>query len=364
MQKILIIEDETDIRETIVDTLEFAKYNVQSAPNGAEGIEKAQTFQPDLILCDVMMSGISGYEVLKELRQKPTTFEISFIFLTAKVAKEDRRKGMAMGADDYLAKPFTSSEVIEAVQTRLDRHTRLKKYNSQQMQSLREYINRTLPHELRTPLTGILGYLYLLEDSVQDMDMSTIQSMLGTIKNSSERLGALVENFISFSQLQVTRSNSELREKLRNSDNFQNFELIIHESIEKEAYRFKRMEDVQIRVEAAPVRIFRDHAGKLIRAIVSNAFKFSAQGTAIEIIGQVVGDSYLLTIANQGRGMSHEQIDNIQAQTQFEREEYEQQGAGMGLATAQIVLEIYEGEMIIESEQGAKTSVLIRLPLA
>ena len=158
MTKILVIEDEAAIRETIVDTLEFDSYDVTSARNGVEGVQLAQSYQPDLILCDVMMPKLDGYGVLLELSQIPNLSKVPFIFLTAKATKEDMRRGMSLGADDYLTKPFTSQELLDAVNTRLERHTQLQKYNTQQMDFVRQYINLTLPHELRTPLNAIIGF--------------------------------------------------------------------------------------------------------------------------------------------------------------------------------------------------------------
>ena len=145
MTSILVIEDETSIRESIIDALEFAKYNVEAARNGVEGVQLAQSYKPDLILCDVMMPELDGYGVLLELSQMPDLSRVPFVFLTAKATRDDMRHGMALGADDYLTKPFTSQELLEAVKSRLERHKQVQKYNMQQMEFVRQYINLTLP---------------------------------------------------------------------------------------------------------------------------------------------------------------------------------------------------------------------------
>lgn len=126
MAKILVIEDEMEIRANLMDLLDAEGYEIVGADNGATGIMGALEHKPDLILCDVMMPELDGHDVLYTLRQEPETSLIPFIFLTALADKGDVRKGMNLGADDYLTKPFTRAEVLEAVSTRLDKKDSLQ----------------------------------------------------------------------------------------------------------------------------------------------------------------------------------------------------------------------------------------------
>lgn len=119
MKKILLIEDNTDVRENTAEILSLAGYTVTTAPNGKVGVEKAQTENPDLIICDIMMPELDGYGVLHILNKNPETASIPFIFLTAKAEKTDMRKGMTLGADDYLTKPFDDTDLLNAIETRL-----------------------------------------------------------------------------------------------------------------------------------------------------------------------------------------------------------------------------------------------------
>ncbi|MEM1319701.1 MAG: response regulator [Bacteroidota bacterium] len=124
MKKILIIEDTYEVRDNIVEILSLSNYEVDEAENGIIGIEKAQTSPPDLILCDVMMPDLDGFGVLHILSKKPVTANIPFIFLTAKSEKADFRKGMNLGADDYITKPFDPHELLEVVEMRLKKNER------------------------------------------------------------------------------------------------------------------------------------------------------------------------------------------------------------------------------------------------
>lgn len=127
MKTILLIEDNTEMRENIAEILELGKYKVITAQNGKEGVKYAQEGSPDLIICDIMMPELDGYGVIHLLNMDPRTANIPFIFLTAKSEKTDMRKGMNMGADDYLTKPFDDMELLNAVEMRLKKNERLRK---------------------------------------------------------------------------------------------------------------------------------------------------------------------------------------------------------------------------------------------
>ncbi|MBE9079365.1 response regulator [Romeria aff. gracilis LEGE 07310] len=138
MSKILIIEDETAVRENLLDLLEAEDYDVVSAENGYLGTKWAMEHIPDLIICDVTMPEVNGHEVLESLRQNPETATIPFIFLTAMADKTDIRKGMALGADDYLTKPFQREELLGAIATRLARQQVTEQQSDQSSRQIDE----------------------------------------------------------------------------------------------------------------------------------------------------------------------------------------------------------------------------------
>lgn len=134
-QKILVIEDETRMRNLFVSCLKAEGYDTLIADNGLAGIQIAQQKLPDLVLCDILMPKLDGYGVLNKLRQNKTTAIIPFIFLTAKGSKSELRKGMKLGADDYLTKPLTAEELIEAVVARLARYSLLNNQSTESEKS-------------------------------------------------------------------------------------------------------------------------------------------------------------------------------------------------------------------------------------
>lgn len=126
-KRILVIEDQEDVRENITELLELSNYEVMNASNGKEGVKKALESPPDLILCDIMMPEMDGYEVLYLITKNPSTASLPFIFLTAKTEKADFRKGMNMGADDYITKPFEEMELLGAIERRLEKYEGLSR---------------------------------------------------------------------------------------------------------------------------------------------------------------------------------------------------------------------------------------------
>ncbi|WP_010134515.1 response regulator [Ochrovirga pacifica] len=140
MKKILLIEDDMIVRENVYELISLVGYDVEVAENGMVGVAKAKSFKPDLIICDVMMPELDGYGVLYVLSQNPETATIPFIFLTAKSEKDDFRKGMELGADDYLFKPFESTELINAIEGRLKKNELLKKHFSPSGEGLESFL--------------------------------------------------------------------------------------------------------------------------------------------------------------------------------------------------------------------------------
>ena len=132
MKKLLLIEDDATVRENTAELLELSNYEVVTARNGKMGIEKALEEKPDIIVCDIMMPEIDGYGVLQALSKDPETINIPFIFLSAKTEHKDIRKGMDLGADDYLTKPFEEDELLSAIESRLAKVEILKSYKKEE----------------------------------------------------------------------------------------------------------------------------------------------------------------------------------------------------------------------------------------
>jgi DNA-binding response OmpR family regulator len=179
MKKILVIEDEELVRLNILELLEAENFEGIGAEDGLVGVQLAQDQKPDLIICDVMLPGLDGYEVLTTLRQDPATAIIPLIFLTAKAARRELRQGMELGADDYITKPCTPDELLRAIVIRLAKHTmttqqhtneseqvKLLEQKLQEFQTLsktKDQILNNFCQELRNPLSNINMALHMLK---------------------------------------------------------------------------------------------------------------------------------------------------------------------------------------------------------
>lgn len=146
-KKILVIEDNLEVRENLTEILELSDYLVLEAEDGTEGVEIASREKPDLIICDVMMPRLDGFGVLNILSKKNDTASIPFIFLTAKAEKSDFRRGMNLGADDYITKPFYKDELLAVVETRLRKSEQVRKHFDRTDQALGAFINEAKGYE-------------------------------------------------------------------------------------------------------------------------------------------------------------------------------------------------------------------------
>ncbi len=360
--KILVLEDELNIRENIVELLEDEGYCVFNAENGEAGVALAIEHLPDIIISDVMMPVLDGYGVLKAVRAHEPLATTPFIFLSAKADKPDFRIGMELGADDYLTKPFTQQELLQAIASRLSRQTLNKGEAEKKLDDLRKNISYALPHELRTPLGGIIGPAKMMLDSMDKLSKEDIREFLLIIHQSGERLHRLIQNFLLYAQLEMDGNDAAEIATLRRGAT-KSADSIISKGAAERAIYHKRTADITITVADAAVAIGHEHLEKICSEMVDNGFKFSRAGQMVEVTGTVSGTMYTLAVRDKGKGMSSEDIEKIGGFVQFKRKLHEQQGPGLGLTIARRLIEMHGGKLTIASAPGAGTTVTAMLPL-
>ncbi len=184
-KKILVIDDEPRIRESIIDILNVSGYATSSANGGEEGLKLALSESPDLVLCDIMMPNMDGFEFLTYLKANKKTRDIPFIFLTAKAERQDLRKGMNLGADDYLLKPFVIDEVLHVIRTRINKRTDIEKKFESKIQALQEEnklkkgkideLLFAISHDIKEPISKILSISKLISHQRQWDDQPTAE---------------------------------------------------------------------------------------------------------------------------------------------------------------------------------------------
>lgn len=362
IKKILVLEDELSIRENITELLEDEGYLVFNAENGQDGVALAIEMMPDLIISDVMMPVLDGHGVLRAVRAHTTLATTPFIFLSAKADKPDFRTGMELGADDYLTKPFTQKELLQAIASRLSRQTLIKEEAEKKVDDLRKNISYALPHELRTPLSGIIGPAKMMLDSMDMLTKDDIREFLKIIHLSGERLHRLIQNFLLYAQLEMDANDMAQIAAMRKGATM-SANPIISKGASGQAAFHKRPADLKITVVDAAVAIAHEHLEKICSELVDNGFKFSKHGDTVEVIGTTSSTMFILVVKDKGKGISEEDIERIGGFVQFKRKLYEQQGPGLGLTIAKRLIELHGGGLTIVSTLGAGTTVTAMLPL-
>jgi two-component system, sensor histidine kinase and response regulator len=360
MKKILVIDDDAAVQSLTVKALQSRGYQALIAADGEEGLEVARRYLPDLIVCDVQMPNLDGFETLAALQRDPLTCTIPFVFLTALRDQHNIRYGMGLGADDYLTKPFTVQELTNAVTTRLAKKAAVQRLSERKLEELRGNIGLALPHELLTPLNGILGLATLLQDEQAVTSLEEARGFSRSIQSSALRLHRLMFNFILYSELELIASEPERIAELRRGPAIP-LKTLIESTARDKAEAAIRSDDLVLEVEDGCAVIAPERLRKVTEELVENAFKFSHSGTPVEVRTALRDEHYEIMIRDRGRGMSSVQIASVGAHMQFERRFYEQQGTGLGLIIARRMAELHGGDLAIESVLDEGTTVRLWL---
>ena len=362
MKKILVIDDAEFILESTSTLLRFEGYEVVTASDGEEGVEKALNEKPDLILCDISMPKMDGYGVLENIRNNGLTSTTPFIFLTAFTEKSNMRAGMEKGADDFLVKPYTRDELIAAIAAQWSKHQLIEKQVQEKVEEVGRSVTYALPHEFRTVLNEVIGSAKYLNSSADDISAEEIKELSTDIISSSNRLLKITENFLVYVRIESIFANPSQRAALRNLYTIEPGAM--YQDIASQiAERYQRLDDLEFgnAVDSISAEISTESFHKLIDELIDNAFRFSVPGAKVHIGSEFDQDMFIIKIKDLGRGMSKDQILGIAALAQFERTIYEQQGVGLGLVIAKRLTELHDGIFLIDSEEGKGTTISIGL---
>ncbi len=364
-KKILVIDDADFILESTSTLLNFEGYDVYTASDGIEGVEKAKECKPDLILCDISMPGLDGYGVLDTIRADSLTVTTPFIFLTAFTEKPNMRIGMEKGADDFLVKPYTRDELIAAIDAQWKKHDKLRDKIDEEITKVEESITYSLPHEFRTVLNQVIGTARFIKEESQkgSIKLEELMEFTDDIIKSSERLNRITENFLIYVKVGVIVNNPSRKKSLLN-ERLDEPVAVAFDIADYVANRYKRKDDLVLNANASGVqgKIASESFHKILDELIDNAFKFSNYGTKVSLNAFLEEDYINFEIIDNGRGMKKEEIDNIAAYRQFERKIYEQQGVGLGLVIAKKLVEVHGGDFTITSEEGKWTKISLTIP--
>jgi K+-sensing histidine kinase KdpD len=364
-KRILLIDDSEFILESTSTLLMFEGYDVITANGGAAGIKMATEELPDLIICDVSMPEVSGYDVIEYIRANEKTTMIPFIFLTAFTDKVKMREGMEKGADDYLTKPFTKKELTSAIDSQWQKTSKVETKVQTKVETVGKKLNYALPHEFRTVMSQLVGSANLIKNNINDLEKEDIVEVADEIISIVNRLTRITDNFLLYTKLENYANSPEAIAQLQKSKTDEPF-VMFSDIAETVSMRYGRANEIDIKnvVFDISISMSSDLFHKLVDELIDNAFKFSKKGNTIMIDSKITDDNKLfISIADQGLGMTQEQIKEIGAFMQFQREEFEQQGVGIGLTIAKNIIELHNGTMEITSEKEKGTTVSFTLPI-
>jgi signal transduction histidine kinase len=362
---ILVIDDEPAIRLGLAATIKRYGYSVITAVNGDDGFLKARQFLPDLILSDVMMPDLNGFEMKQQMSEDPLLAPIPFIFLTARTANEDRVAGIRNGADDYVTKPFVTEELmarIEAVLRRVETEQergreQVKQAARDEMEKLRRDVLQNFSHELRTPLGNVMMSL----DVVVNNKFTTPEEQrefLRVAHSSADRLETLVADIILLSDIDQNNLNL-MRQTI-------DMEHHILTPIRRRLARYaaKGLNFAQNIGSNGVIKAPRREFAQAVVHLVDNAFKFSPDGGTVKLtVTPSENGGVLIMIQDEGFGIPVNLREKV-----FERffqasqgDDRGFQGLGVGLTIARAVFSGLGGDVkLLDSESGCY--VLATLP--
>lgn len=362
MARILVIEDDPIYREMVQEALSDEGHEIILAENGEEGIERARAYLPDLVLSDVVMDRADGYQVLATLRNEPSTAGIPFIMMTGWSSKGGQRQGMAQGADDYLAKPFNATELIDAVSAQLRKKSRATTQAARADSVSEISVSELLPAEISRPLQSLQGYGQILRRSEVASDPKAVAAIGQQVSEAAWRIQRAMDNFVLFNQLLSLEQKQDitLYVPAQPTDH-------IGELVETRVLNIARSRgreaDVRLQKKDGKLSIAPEFLTRLLDELIDNAIKFSEPGDAIEVVCAFAPNRFGIAVTDHGKGMSEEQIRRVDAFIQFGKTERERAGLGLGLAIARKIALLHGGALSIKSKEGEKTRVAVELPI-
>ncbi len=370
--KILIVDDNPKNLQVLGNLLEKNHYNVEYALSGKEALEWINSDQFDLILLDIMMPEMDGYEVCETIRKDERYHDIPIIFLTAKTDKESIVKGFELNAQDYVNKPFDTAELLARINTHLelkDSRDKLKDVNRwleqkvdektkalqasnkklkealtelQNLDKMKSYFLNMTSSEIRTPLTGIIGTLHLLKNQEASF---ALKNLIDLLEKSVSRL----ENFANKAILTTELSSKTYAFK---EEEFDVAEIVSFSILELNEMLAQRKIDVKEHFDDITIKGDKELIFKALLFLIRNAAEHTREDTKIEISIQKKEKSKVLSILDFGKGFSKDTIENIYSPYRFKAEEFNENNE-LSMYIVKLIMDFHHGELKVYNKENA-----------
>ncbi|MDP7130923.1 MAG: hybrid sensor histidine kinase/response regulator [Planctomycetota bacterium] len=360
--RLLIVDDTLKNIQVLGTLLRKEEFQINVAQNGQQALDVVAKVKPDLILLDVMMPDMDGFECCQHLKDDPETSEIPVIFLTAKVETEDIVKGFEIGAVDYVTKPFNPTELMVRVNThltisRLHREVAEKYDALQKAEGARDGLSHMIVHDMNNPLGALKGFadLLLMQVEMDTYDKDMFQQYLGFVSGSGQQLLTMVQGILDVSKMEaeqldvrlVAANVAEIASSVVQGSMFQARQAEISVELEKDADDIQAMADIEL-------------LPRILQNLLGNAFKYAGSGNTVTVRAKQ-GDEIVLQVADTGPGIPEEARERIFDKFYQSESVGQRRGVGLGLAFCKMAAEGQEGRIWVESKEGEGTTFNVAL---
>ena len=361
MALILIIDDNPDVTFVVGSMLRFEGYEVAVAESGEAGLAQMKVRQADLILCDIMMPEMDGFQVFQHVRADRRWRSVPFAFLTALGDPETRISSSEIGVEAFIAKPFTKQGLMAVVNGLLRRAAELRSYAADETESLKGQLLFMITHELNTPISVIRMMTDGMRRSLLRRELGQASEYLDLLSASTNELSYIVESMLLALQIDSGRAQQlfdvwSVPHTLRALADHARARAALQISQREILMRVQGDLDLWINGHEEQLR-------QVFARVVDNAVKFSPKGGTVDVIAEGDGDWVRVSIVDRGPGMAEDQLERAFARlSQINRDQQEQPGVGLSLNLVRSLLEIHGGSIVIETVPGEGTTVVISLP--
>jgi len=370
--RVLIIDDVVDNLNMLTDLLEAEGYDVHIATDGLSGLEFIQKMPPDLILLDIQMPGMDGYEVCTRIKTNPPTKDIPVIFLSAHTETTDVLKGFEVGGVDYISKPFQYREVAARVQSQLTlahqrqqliqqrqeieslREKDLQHFN--QLSKIKDQIIRTTAHDLKNPLTSVLLYCQLLEEA--ELESEVVDEALAGIRQGMRKMQRLVTDVLELAQMQTGANLKRFPTSIQKliQEVLQSYELIAKEQNIIIGSDFPT-QDIHLMID-------RNRIERVLDNLISNAIKYTPEGGQVRVAIELEATQALIHVQDTGLGIPQKDFENLfEPFYRIKKPDHAQiAGTGLGLSIVKAIVNQHDGTIKVCSQLNKGSTFTISIP--
>ncbi|MBF0411695.1 MAG: hybrid sensor histidine kinase/response regulator [Desulfamplus sp.] len=362
--RILIVDDNPTNLKVLFEYLSGEKgYKIFIAKNGREALERTANAKPDIILLDIMMPEIDGYETCKRLKEQEETKDIPIIFLTAFADTENKIKAFNRGAVDFIVKPFNQDEVLARIKTHLTiakQKKELEKANFElaKANASKDKLFSIIAHDMRNKLSGLIGSIELIDSFFNELSDEEKRERIKSMSNTSQQMYKLFENLFTWARMQ-TGSIEVVTENI----NVGKIAVEIIDFFRADAANkdISLISDVK---EGCDVMYDKNMLNFIIRNLVHNAIKYCDSGNSVTISCSEEGGYHHISVKDTGIGMKKEVCDLLfQVGTKTSKLGTRKEvGSGLGLMVAKEFAELNQGTLSVRSEENVGTEVILSLP--